>query len=104
MTIAQTLKISSVELVNQASLQITFVESWYQEDIPLLTSLVLNFLKDHYLIETTQGADREYTRFKWQNDYFLLNFECYSESCWIENETTPNIPLLNLIKENIEAR
>ncbi|WP_077339755.1 DUF3630 family protein [Pseudocolwellia agarivorans] len=103
MAITETLKISSVELVNQTSLQITFVAGWYQEDIPLLTSLVLSLLKDHYLIETTQGADREYTRFKWQDDYFILNFECYSESCWIENETKTNTPLLNLIKQYIET-
>lgn len=96
-------QILSIDLVNQNSLQITFTEAWYQEDIPQLTSCILNYLSELHVIEKTSGADREYTRFEWQQDYFIINFECYSESCWIENETTPNIPLLSLIKENIEA-
>ena len=96
------IQLASIYTINKNSLQINFIDRWHQEDIKSLTSFILNHLKAHHVIEVISGADREYCRFEWQKDYFVLNFECYSESCWIENETTPNFTLLTSIKQCLE--
>ncbi|WP_426359072.1 DUF3630 family protein [Pseudocolwellia sp. HL-MZ19] len=96
-------KIASLTLINENSLQIIFHEIWYQEDVSQLTADVLSALKDHNILETISGADRENCRFEWQQEYFMMNFECYSQSCWIENETTPNLSLLTTIKQHLEV-
>lgn len=92
------IEISTVAIVNQASLQINFNHNWYQEDVEEIKQHLFSLLSDHHIIEAIIGADREYFRFTWQQEYFILNFECYSQSCWIENETTPNAALLEKLK------
>jgi hypothetical protein len=37
-------------------------------------------------LEIIMGADRAYQRFEYQSDFFTLQFECNSQSCWIEAE------------------
>lgn len=100
---AEQSKIASLILINENSLQINFTNNWYQEDVSQLTTDILSALTGHHILETISGADRENCRFEWQQEYFMLNFECYSQSCWIENETTPNLSFLNLIKQHLEA-
>lgn len=97
------ISITSSEIINENSLQLIFADDWYQEDIPQLITIILSFLKDHQILESISGADRENCRFMWRTDYFIINFECYSQSCWIENETTPDIELLNLLKQSLET-
>lgn len=97
------ISIASVTLINPNSLQVVFNDNWYQEDITTLALYVLCLLEDHHVIETISGADREYCRFEWQQNHFIINFECYSESCWIENETIPNTTLLNSIKQCLNS-
>ena len=29
---------------------------------------------------------QENIRFSWENHYFVLNFDCYSQSCWLEGQ------------------
>lgn len=96
------IQLTSVHIINEDSLQINFAKNWYQEDIKSFTTFILGHLDAHHVIEVISGADREYCRFEWQQHYFVLNFECYSESCWIENETTPNFNLLTSIKQYLE--
>lgn len=95
-------QLASVSLINENSLQVSFTENWYQEDIKALTTLIFSYLKDHQVIESISGADREYCRFEWQHNYYVINFECYSESCWIENETTVNTVSLKSIKQCLD--
>ena len=97
-------RLTSISLINENSLQIVFAKNWYQEDINALTTLILNSFEDHQVIETISGADREYCRFEWHKNYFVINFECYSESCWIEHETTPNIALLKSIERCLQLQ
>jgi len=92
----------STELINQDSLQVRFIRPWYQEDISDLTTYVLSFISDHYITENTVGADRAYCRFEWQAQHYILNFECYSESCWIENENLPDKNSLYALKQHID--
>lgn len=103
MIMAEQSKIASLILINENSLQINFINNWYQEDVSQLTTDILSALTGHHILEKISGADRENCRFEWQQEYFMLNFECYSQSCWIENETTPNLSLLNSIKQHLEA-
>jgi len=93
--------IASTEIINQNSLQITFTDDWYQEDISLLNQHILCFLKGHHIIETTLGADRQYCRFEWQDQYFVIHFEYYCQACWVENETISNVGALNSINNNL---
>jgi len=62
---------------------ITFNTEWFQEDISTLSQLILSKIPHHQLKEKIIGADRENLRFTWQTSEFLLNFDYYSQSCWI---------------------
>lgn len=75
------LRIQSIEFVD-GQITVVFKEQWFQEDIEGHRALLLNHLKHHKIKEITVGADRENTRFEWQQTEFLLNFEYYSQSCW----------------------
>ena len=68
------------------ALDIRFSEQWYQEDIKQLCQDICQFLPDVKKVESLQGADRETFRLRWQNYYLLLNFDFYSQSCWLEME------------------
>ncbi len=62
---------------------------WFQEDINTLYLGIFSLLEDVVIKEVISGADRENIRFSWQINYdFILNFDCYSQSCWLaaENE------------------
>ncbi|GAA6205743.1 DUF3630 family protein [Thalassotalea sp. SU-HH00458] len=57
---------------------------WSQDD---LTSMVERYFQQYVIlqkVEYSQGADLASVRFKWQQHDFTLNFECYSQSIWIE--------------------
>lgn len=67
-------------------LNVKFKNDWYQENIKELIELL--FLPLHCVVikEKIIGADRENIRFNWAGYYFVLNFEYYSQSCWIEGQ------------------
>ncbi len=67
-------------------LALNFNSSWFQEDIEALTQLVLSSLVSVNIQEKIIGADRENIRFSWKAHYFILNFDCCSQSCWLEGQ------------------
>lgn len=78
-----------------------FCSPWEQEDLTNLTELLFSGLNSSQstvqIQERILGADRENVRFCWQSHYFILNFDCCSQSCWIEGQdlqSTENLPLL----------
>jgi hypothetical protein len=84
-------------------LTLTFDQPWFQEDIEELTQQVFATLTPVNIQEKIIGADRENIRFSWQAYYFILNFDCCSQSCWLEgqdNESSDNITLLYLALES----
>ena len=97
-------KIKSIEHVNNQII-IVFANEWFQDDIQLLSQSVLSKIAEYQIREHILGADREYFRFAWQSNEFLLNFEYYSQSCWIdahEPESHPKIlTLFKQIKANV---
>ena len=78
--------IDNICLIENTTILINFSQGWDQDDSELLSKLVLATIKNAKLVEQTQGADRHYFRFMFDNNYFLLHFEHYSYSCWIEAE------------------
>ena len=80
---------------------ISFQQLWDQDDIAELKSTIFEG-QDIRLIEHILGADRENFRLEWQHHIFCLNFDCYTQSCWIEaeQEIAQNLlpALLNLLK------
>ena len=67
-------------------LTIQYAQEWFQEDIENLSTLIFSQIKSFEIQENIVGADRENIRFGWQNNYFILNFDCYSQSCWLEGQ------------------
>jgi hypothetical protein len=101
-----TFLIKSATLINHNSLQISFTNDWYQENIINLAELVFEKLDHCQTIERVSGADKEYYRFMWSEHRFIVNFECYSQSCWIENEVEISecSKLLTLVQEHFLAK
>lgn len=75
-------------------LNVKFKNDWYQDDISHLIELLFFPIKPVSIQEKIIGADRENIRFSWNDCYFVLNFEYYSQSCWIEGQDSENIQQL----------
>ena len=73
---------------------------WYQENIAALITLLLSPIMPVTMQEKIIGADRENIRFSWQEHYFVLNFDYYSQSCWLEGRGSKSTEsLANLYAE-----
>jgi hypothetical protein len=83
-------------------LTISFQNVWFQEDIELLTKLVFTPLVTVNIQEKILGADRENIRFIWQDHCFILNFDCYSQSCWLEGQDSQSSQFLVLLYEALK--
>lgn len=84
-------------------IQISFTKSWAQEDITQMVDHVLLSVSQIQIQEKNIGADREDVRFSWQGSYFILNFDCYSQSCWIEGQDSASTEnLTSLLDELIQ--
>ena len=84
-------------------LNITFTVSWYQEDIHSLIELMFKPIMPLNIQESISGADRENIRFEWHQHRFVVNFDCYSQSCWVEGQdeqSKANLSTLHEILEN----
>jgi hypothetical protein len=97
-----------IHSINFSDHQITvlFNQIWFQEDIATLYQLLLKKIPNHYVKETIIGADRESVRFQWRETEFVINFDCYSQSCWFETQDPHNAKkaysLFNLLTQNDE--
>lgn len=76
---------------------ITFKKEWCQEDISVLTKSLFQNISAITLQEKIIGADRENIRFRWEKYAFVLNFDCYSQSCWIEGQDGVSTAQLNTL-------
>ncbi len=83
---------------------ITFNGPWFQEDIDIISQMILSKFPNTQLKEKILGADRENLRFTCQAGEFILNFDYYSQSCWINahDEVSTKIVAL-LYKQLIEG-
>jgi len=76
---------------------------WYQEDVDGLTVILIKHLEGAEITERIIGADRINVRFSYKYRYFVLNFEYYSQSCWIEAEDGPSEAFIAKIAQNIKS-
>ncbi|MDX2319534.1 DUF3630 family protein [Colwelliaceae bacterium BS250] len=79
-------QINKVDLENNNLLLITFKQMWDQDDISDLSELIFSQFDGARIIEAVTGADRQYYRFNYHNEYLILHFESYSNACWLEPE------------------
>jgi len=91
--------LQNIELISyqQDHLSITFKNEWYQEDITSLSELILLPTTPVVIQEKNIGADREDIRFSWSKNYFVLNFDYYSQSCWIEGQDNASTECLSAL-------
>ncbi|WP_440876928.1 DUF3630 family protein [Thalassotalea sp. PLHSN55] len=80
------MQISGFTLLESGSINIAFSSGWFLEQTPELAKLVWDKLPTSRVVESVNGADREYFRFEWQAQMFILQFESYGQSSWIESE------------------
>ena len=85
--------IKSVEFNNE-SISILFHNVWSQEQISTVVPLIFNALVNVETLELQHGADCGLIRLKWNNTIFILQFDCYSQSCWIDVESFIDIEQL----------
>ena len=78
-------------------LNVTFKNDWYQENIAVLIDLLFLPIMPIAIQEKIIGADRENIRFSWDDNYFVLNFDYYSQSCWIEGQDSTSTDLLAIL-------
>jgi len=62
---------------------ITFANNWRENDIPAISEVILAKLTNVQYGEQIIGADRVTLQFYWQQPW-LLHFELYSQSIWLE--------------------
>lgn len=80
-------QLNHIVLQDDSCLVLDFNHQWYQDD---LTQLINVFFLSFQLltkVEHIHGADCECVRFTYCDLSFILNFECYTRSCWIEAES-----------------
>ena len=91
LTVSQSLESLTYQ---EEHLNVIFKNDWYQENISQLIDLLFFPIKPVVIQQKIIGADRENIRFSWNDCYFVLNFEYYSQSCWIEGQDGENIQQL----------
>jgi nicotinamidase-related amidase len=98
----------AIQSINRENQQITvfFNQSWFQEDIASLHQLLLKKIPNHCVKESIMGADRESVRLQWRDTEFMLNFDCYSQSCWFDTQEPDKVieteDLFDLLSQNNE--
>ncbi|NMP16968.1 DUF3630 family protein [Thalassotalea sp. Y01] len=90
--------------INSHTVSLDLANQWDQEQALSLSQEILAKLGQHQVIETIAGADRFDCRFRFAEQDFVLHFEHYSESCWIEADDEFNelgiAPLLPVLIEH----
>jgi hypothetical protein len=71
---------------NDETITFIFEAFWTQDDIEQLYTFISAQLDDFKLLEHQLGADRESYRLLWQEHYFCLHFDVYSQSAWLSAE------------------
>lgn len=90
------IEIQSINLIDE-HIAVLFEKEWFQEDILMLSKLLLGRLASYQIKENTLGADRENIRFLWLNAEFTLNFDYYSQSCWFNAQDELSTKQINAL-------
>lgn len=98
MPIQPDIKIIHIEAVSAKVLQLSFNVSWTMDDTTAVVEFILERLSAQ-VIEFIQGADIYCLRIKYAEAELLLNFEEYSNACWLECTTAQDICALQDIHQ-----
>ncbi|MBL4823448.1 MAG: DUF3630 family protein [Colwellia sp.] len=97
--------IQSINLLNN-QITVLFKQHWFQEDITKLRQLLLSNVANLCIKDIVIGADLENVRFQWLDTEFTINFDYYSQSCWIDTQDSYSIEkthsLFKLLVQNNE--
>ncbi|UUO23655.1 DUF3630 family protein [Colwellia sp. M166] len=91
------IKITDIEEVNSRVLQFQFNVEWTMDNTAVIIDYLVQMIAAK-VMETIQGADLHCVRIHYGVSEFLLNFEEYSHSCWLECATEQDILGLSEIK------
>jgi len=78
--------VKEIVLLAQEQIEIRLIASFDEEDIAKLSDVIFKHLENTQKLEEIYGADRVNIRFTAFAGHFVLCFELYSQSCWIESE------------------
>jgi len=92
---AHTIQANYVDHQEGHYIAINFNRDWSQEDVAQLSRELLDKLGEIKVIEHAQGADLETLHFLYLDQEFLLSFEFYGQSCWIESLNNQGLAYLN---------
>jgi len=93
--------IKRVQVLDNNVVIITWQQHWYQEEIDNLVSVIFHNVESTKIIESVIGADRHCCRFNYRTGHYVLNFEYYSQSCWIEAEDELSNVFISTIAQDI---
>ena len=68
-----------------------------QEDMTPMAHYLLSKIVDSTLIDIVEGVDRACYRVELQGQNFTINFEIYSQSCWLEPEAAQELTILHKV-------
>ncbi len=91
------------QLLDNSTITIRFNKPWDYEQIPELIKIIMAATDNVHVIEKTSGADRQYLRFEWCKHIYLLHFESYSQSSWIEAENELGRALISELYANMNS-
>jgi|TARA_B110000211_G_scaffold66263_1_gene76480 hypothetical protein len=97
MSTESAIKITNIKEVNPRVLQFQFNAEWTMDN----TTVIIDHLLQQTsatVLESIQGADVYCVRIRYGVSEFLLNFEEYSHSCWLECATAQDTLGLKEIK------
>lgn len=97
MPIKTEIKTINIDEINSSALQLKFNVSWTLDDNQKIVEHILQ-ATGATTLEVIKGADLYCVRIKYGDYEFLLNFEEYSHSCWIECVTEQDRVGLQAIK------
>ena len=90
--------------LHQDYISFEFEQSFEQEDIAQLNAKLVTHFPQAQVLETYLGADRVSYRMQVHEQYWVIHYEVYSQSCWLESEyETTEVELKSLyfsIKSN----
>ncbi|MFD2165673.1 DUF3630 family protein [Thalassotalea euphylliae] len=69
-------------------IDIRLAQSFDEDDVESIAESLIQRHLDARTIENISGADRFNARFILNSSTFVLNFEIYSQSCWIDIESS----------------
>lgn len=81
----------------EQSILLTITPEFDYDDIEQIAAICWQAISGAEVVEEIPGADRINYRFRYNQHYFVLNFEVYSQSCWIEVEAGSAHPALEVL-------